>query len=488
VPESGSSPNPTFQCPAFLNSTGHWALAVSGGPDSLALAHLAQEYARQYDLTLSALTVDHHLRPESTDEALQVAEWMRTLGIPHHILTWTAADRQSGNLQEKARKARYHLLLEWCRAHKVPVLLLGHQQDDQAETFLMRLGRGSGVAGLSGMPEVRQEQGVWLVRPLLHIPKSQLKETLRQRGQPWLEDPGNHDPRFTRARVRALQPVLEEAGIPPHRIAEAAAHLGRARQALEFYRDRHLHACVEPQPGSWVETSLRDFQDAPEEIVLQSLAWLLRRLGGQRHPLRFDGVERVRQRLGDPSRWTLTLGGCVVEKTALGRLRLFREASACPMMPVIGAEWEWDGRFQLTAPPDVLRRFAEDNREKETTFPVIPAQAGIQLPVHNQCSSWEHRLDSRLRGNDGERHLAKMPVSSEIICGALGATDYPSHARHLPPHWLFRAKLSLPTLRDKDKILAIYGHDEIPLEGELLPLLPEKTAKPWWQPDQEPLY
>src|SRR5689334_12818293 len=154
------------------------AVAVSGGADSLALALLADRWARACGGRVTALTVDHGLRPEAAREARQVGRWLKASGIRHVILRWSppamkkTATARLANLQAAARDARYELLCGWCRQHAVLHLLLAHHRDDQAETLLLRLARGSGLDGLAAMAPLVERSAVRLLRPLLAVPKT----------------------------------------------------------------------------------------------------------------------------------------------------------------------------------------------------------------------------------------------------------------------------------------------------------------------------
>ena len=153
------------------------AAAVSGGPDSMALALLADRWARKRGGSVVALTVDHRLRHGSGAEAHRVASWMKHRGIRHHVLR-RRGDAPVGNVQAKARQARYELLSQWCRRHGVLHLLLAHHRDDQAETVLLRLARGSGVDGLAAMSPVAETPDLRHLRPLLALPRDRLLATL----------------------------------------------------------------------------------------------------------------------------------------------------------------------------------------------------------------------------------------------------------------------------------------------------------------------
>ncbi|TNC70984.1 tRNA lysidine(34) synthetase TilS [Rubellimicrobium roseum] len=202
-------------------------VAVSGGGDSMALLHLVAEQAVG---RVRAVTVDHGLRPEAAAEAEAVALACAALDVPHAVLRWDGAGR--GNLQERAREARRRLIGAWACRQGASAVLLGHTADDQAETVLLRLARGSGVDGLAGMPEAFDAEGAAWRRPLLGITRGALRDWLRARGIGWAEDPSNADPRFDRARARAMMEALEGLGLTRERLLRTAGHMGRARATL----------------------------------------------------------------------------------------------------------------------------------------------------------------------------------------------------------------------------------------------------------------
>ncbi len=207
------------------------ALAVSGGADSMALLHLMARWCAEGGAKpdLTVLTVDHGLRAESREEAAMVARMAESLGLPHVILTWRRIEAQGGGLQERAREARYDLMAAYCHAHDIPALVTAHHLDDQAETFLMRLKRGSGLDGLAAIPEESTWSGVAVLRPLLDMPKARLAATLTAAGLGWAEDPSNSDQRFERARMRASGEALSKLGLT----AGSACALGATAQAGE---------------------------------------------------------------------------------------------------------------------------------------------------------------------------------------------------------------------------------------------------------------
>ena len=215
----------------FENSP-HLAVAVSGGADSMALCLLAHDWAVARGGRVTALTVDHGLRPASAKEAAQVGSWISACGIEHHILRWQG-EKPASAVQNSARVARYRLLCEWCRQANVLHLLLGHHADDQSETVLHRLVRGSGIFGLAGMSALVETSEVRLLRPLLSCRPAALRSLLTERGQDWLEDPSNRDPRFARTHVRSVQPSLATVGLTRSVLLAAAAQMAATRSVVQ---------------------------------------------------------------------------------------------------------------------------------------------------------------------------------------------------------------------------------------------------------------
>lgn len=234
-------------------------LAVSGGPDSLALLLLAAE-ARP--LRVEAATVDHALRSESRAEAEMVAKVCDRLGVPHRILTASWDEKPETAIQERARAMRYRLLGEWARERRIAALLTAHHLDDQAETFLMRLARGAGVRGLAGMRRVSRAPAgtVAIVRPLLGWRHLELEAVCSAAGLEAIEDPSNEDHRFERVRMRK---ALGEADwLNSVAVAESAGHLAEADGAIHWATDLEWERGVSRVGGQIVYRP----SDAPREI------------------------------------------------------------------------------------------------------------------------------------------------------------------------------------------------------------------------------
>lgn len=221
------------------------ALAVSGGPDSMAMLALA---AAAFPGAVAAATVDHRLRADSAGEAAMVAGCCSDLGVPHATLPIVASRPPSGNLHAWARAQRYALLLDWAAEAGCAALLTAHHADDQAETVLMRLARGSGVAGLAGIRAWQESDGIAIVRPLLAWRSVELRAIAVATGVPFVDDPSNRNPVFERARVRATLAALE--WLDPVRVMASARHAAEADDALAalarlFWRDRAIERAGE---------------------------------------------------------------------------------------------------------------------------------------------------------------------------------------------------------------------------------------------------
>jgi len=208
-------------------------IAVSGGPDSLALLLLAHA---AYPRGIEAATVDHRLRPESGQEAAHVEAVCRGRGIDHTILRLEWPEHPAGNLQARARRRRYEALQSWASSRGLRWLATGHHQEDQAETLLMRLARGAGIDGLAGIRSRRPiADGVWVVRPLLTWSRSELAFMVDHAGVEPIDDPTNRSEAHDRTRFRAL--LTSSDLLPPARIAAAARNLAAAQEVVRWAED-----------------------------------------------------------------------------------------------------------------------------------------------------------------------------------------------------------------------------------------------------------
>lgn len=270
---------------AELKSAPALVLAVSGGPDSVALMWLAARWQRglAHGPLLTVVTVDHGLRPEAAREAREVRRLATELGLPHRTLRWRGAKPKAG-LPAAAREARYRLLVQAARAAGASHVLTAHTRDDQAETLLMRMLRGSGLAGLSAMARLSERDGIVLARPLLDVPKSQLIATLKRAGIGFADDPTNRDTNFTRPRLRALLPQLAAEGGDARNLARLAARLARANAAVEVLADGAERFLRLRDRGDASHARIRSFEASafallPEEVRLRLLLRAINALG-----------------------------------------------------------------------------------------------------------------------------------------------------------------------------------------------------------------
>jgi tRNA(Ile)-lysidine synthase len=329
------------------------AVAVSGGADSMALVLLARDWVAARGGGLTALTVDHRLRQAAAAEATQVGRWLAERGIAHGILVREDGDR-AGGVQAAARQARYRLLEGWCRQAGVLHLLLGHHREDQAETLLLRLARGSGLDGLAGMASLAEHAVCRLLRPLLGIPRARLTTTLQAAGQGWIDDPSNRDAAYARVRIRDAAAALGDVGLGAERLAATAARLGRARAALEHGVSALLARAAMVHPAGFVRLDPAPLLAAAEETGLRALASVLAMVGGEAYPPRLERLERLYGELaaGLPGGGR-TLAGCRI-LLRRGGILVCREpaAMARPVVAPPGTTVAWDNRFRLFLPPD----------------------------------------------------------------------------------------------------------------------------------------
>ncbi len=376
-------------------------LAVSGGPDSLALLKLAHDWALRLGDSapqLSVATVDHQLRKESADEARFVAAFCADLKRDHATLAWDDPKPWSGVL-DAARAARYALLerhTTGLAGARSAAVVTGHTLNDQAETVFMRLKRGTGVDGLSAMAACRslsKGSRIDLVRPLLGVPKTRLEGTLIVRGIAWCKDASNDDQVFERVRVRKAVENLKYAGLTMDALALTAARARQAREALDFATQGFLASLNVTTNGEiFAALDRAAFDRGPALLRQRVLAPLIARFGGETPRAELRELERLSERMAATAKSMHTLGGVTVsagERT----IRLWREAGRVPVKPLRlrpGDQALWDGRFTVAASRDCTQEVsvsalgAADYRALVTSghrLPSCPARAAYALPA-----------------------------------------------------------------------------------------------------------
>ncbi len=291
------------------------AVGVSGGGDSMALCRLLSEWSDSLDgPDIHILTVDHGLRVEAKEEVKQVESWVKDWPrVSHHGLVW-GSDKPESRIQERARAARYDLMASYCKTHNIHYLFLAHHADDQAETVLIRLTKGSGLDGLAAMAPVQVfSKKLSLVRPLLPFTHEQLLAFCKEKGMDWIEDPSNRSDTYLRPRLRKIWSVLEEEGLSTRRLSKIARRMGRARAVLESLTDEAWAGMVLGQSSVRVEFDLKTLKKCSEEIIIRLFLKAFSVLGqtGAYGP-RLERVEAlVRRFMAEEPFKTATLGGCL---------------------------------------------------------------------------------------------------------------------------------------------------------------------------------
>jgi tRNA(Ile)-lysidine synthase len=279
---------------------------------------------------VTVATVDHGLRPQSRAEAETVAGWAGACGFPHKLLAWSGEKPCSG-LQEAAREARYRLLTGFAAESGASHILTAHTLDDQAETLLMRMSRGTGIAGLAGMRAETKLGPATLVRPFLGLAKAELLALCKAHGWPYLDDPANTDPRFARSRWRKLLPLLAREGLTPERLAALALRAQRAEDALQARARAVLDGARIAQGGARLELDGAALLAEPEAIQLRVAAEAIAAIAGaEAPPVRLERLEEhvlgtLRSALAQGARAKLNLAGVLIEVTPDRRIRFSPE-------------------------------------------------------------------------------------------------------------------------------------------------------------------
>ncbi|MDD3370347.1 MAG: tRNA lysidine(34) synthetase TilS [Alphaproteobacteria bacterium] len=335
---------------AFAPVAPKLALAVSGGPDSMALAYCAKRWGQR---ELVALIVEHGLRPESPAEAVQVRDNLRKLGIEAEILPWSHGEIH-GRVHEKAREARYSLLADACRRHGAGDLLIAHHADDQAETVLMRLAKGTGIDGLAGILPQNTRDGIRLLRPFLKATKDRLIETCNVAAVPFVIDPSNAAEKYARGRLRKIMPMLASEGLTAGSLSLLAARAREAKEVLDLATADFLNAFAQAQPGGSVVIDRDALRRVPRAIALRALAAGLRYVHDGDYPPEYASLDALLAAIsGGEAEHIRTLYGCmasVSEKKAV----LLREPSAASGVLSLapGTTVLWDNRWLVSAASD----------------------------------------------------------------------------------------------------------------------------------------
>ena len=323
-------------------------LAVSGGGDSMSLLVMASKWAYQFRKDLKVVTIDHHLRSDSRTEADHVKIKAESLGHSHDILDWRY-ETNTGNFQAAASKARKQLISTWAKKKCINVVLLGHTADDQAETFLMRLARGSGVDGLACMNRSKKLYDIEWFRPLLSFQREDLRYYLDFQNIKWFDDPSNENIRYTRVKARKLLKELEILGIRQRVLLETAERMGKAKEVLNDAAREAGEEYLRLREWGDIEVDKKLFEVTRHETYLRLLAHIIKFISGSMYRTRFSELKQFVSALIEPTFKARTIGGVIARPLNEKTLVLRRE----PRVPIFvkdapAKNFIWDGRWAIS--------------------------------------------------------------------------------------------------------------------------------------------
>ncbi len=291
----------------------NFLVSVSGGPDSLALTALSQIYSKEQKSKVFFTLVDHNIRSNSSKEAKAVKSLLKKKKINLTILK--NKEKINKNIQSQARDVRYKLLLNFCNKNKIRFILTGHHRDDQIETFLIRLSRGSGIQGLSSMQKVSNlNSKIKLIRPLLDEKKKDLSVLSKQYFGKFFKDPSNTNKKYLRTKIRILIKQFEKSGIEHERIISSINNLGITRDTLNTFISRVEKICVKKKKNETV-VYLNDFLLENGEIQLKVLSNCIKNVSRNYYPPRAKKIVNLLNKVKFDKRLKVTLGGCIIHKT-----------------------------------------------------------------------------------------------------------------------------------------------------------------------------
>ena len=297
----------------YLDLRENFIVAVSGGPDSLALSFLAKIYSIKKSLDVKYFIVDHRLRKNSTLEAISVQKQLRKLSINLNILKWNGK-KPNTNIQSIAREKRYSLLSDQAKNFKINNILLGHHLDDLFENFFIRILRGSGLNGLVSLDQKTQNKKVNLIRPLLNFDKKDLIYVSKHIFSSFIEDPSNEDDKFKRVKIRNLLKQLEIEGLDRNKFLLTIKNLKFANETIKFYAKKNLAENTSFLKKQEVVILKENFFNQSREVVFRSFTEIIKLIGKKYYPARGKKIDMIIQLINDKSSFKVTLGGCVIKK------------------------------------------------------------------------------------------------------------------------------------------------------------------------------
>ena len=323
-----------------------FAIAVSGGSDSLALSVLAKLYSLENNNAFVSLIIDHKLRKESAEEARVTYKNLTQNKIKAKILTYQG-EKFSSNIQKKARDLRYDLFHKYCAKNKIKFLILAHHQDDLIENFYIRLIRGSGIKGLTSLQNIFEySKDFYLLRPLLNFNKQELLSVTKKSYSSWIEDPSNKNDKFLRVRIRKMQTKLQKEGFDPKRIIKTIDNLNTAKDSLDFYIFKSEKKYLNFYKEGYTTLKSSIFNNEAQEVIFRVIIKAIHFVSGEYYPPRSDSLKGLMKNLLAKSFKSSTLGGCLIEKNK-NIISFYREDRnvAVETLNKTKQKTNWDDRF-----------------------------------------------------------------------------------------------------------------------------------------------
>ena len=296
-----------------LNINKNCIVAVSGGPDSLALSFLAKIYSIKKSIDIKFFIVDHRLRKNSTSEAKHVQKKLKDFSIKLNILTWKGL-KPKKNIQSIARDKRYKLLVDVAKKYKIQNILLGHHIDDLFENFFIRILRGSGLQGLISLDRMTQKNQINLIRPLIKIDKKDLIYISNYIFGSYIKDPSNEDDKFKRVKIRNFLEQLSLEGLDRKKFFLTIKNLKFANENILFYTKKNLDKNVTILQKKQTAILKEDFFSQSNEVIFRSLAEVIKIIGKKYYAVRGKKIDKIIHLINSKSSFKVTLGGCIIRK------------------------------------------------------------------------------------------------------------------------------------------------------------------------------
>jgi len=296
-----------------LNINKNFIVAVSGGPDSIALSFLAKIYSIKKSIDVKYFIVDHRLRKDSTSEAKHVQKNLKNFSIKLNILTWKGT-KPSKNIQSIARNKRYELLTGIAKKYRIQNILLGHHLDDLFENFFIRILRGSGLQGLISLDRETQKNQINLIRPLIKIDKKDLIYISNYIFGSYIKDPSNEDDKFKRVKIRNFLEQLSLEGLDRKKFFLTIKNLKFANENIKFYTKKNLEENVTILKKKQTAILKEDFFSQSNEVIFRSLAEVIKLVGKKYYAVRGKKIDKIIHLINSKSSFKVTLGGCLIKK------------------------------------------------------------------------------------------------------------------------------------------------------------------------------